>query len=185
VPRVLLLLPSATYRAEDFLAAAEAVGAEVVVASERRQALRGPMGDRALRVDLRRPERAAQAVVELAERVGLDAVVAVDDGGVATAALAGERLGLAHNPPAAYFVTPTRMWELGIGGLLAVVVAVRQRRGLGTLLPATPRVVLAWLGLTAIGITVPPTFTDSTGFSVPWARSSSSTEMSWLSALEM
>src|SRR2546430_10704064 len=74
VPRVLLLLPTATYRAEDFLAAAEAVGAEVVVASERRQALRGPMGDRALRVDLRRPERAAGAVVELAERVRLDAV---------------------------------------------------------------------------------------------------------------
>jgi biotin carboxylase len=102
---VLLLLPTATYRAEDFLAAAEAVGAEVVVASERRQALRRSMGDRALRVDLRRPERAAQAVVELAERVGLDAVVAVDDGGVATAALAGERLGLAHNPPAAVAAT--------------------------------------------------------------------------------
>ena len=105
MPRVLLLLPTATYRAEDFLAAAEAVGAEVVVASERRQALRGPMGDRALRVDLRRPDRAAEAVVELAERVGLDAVVAVDDGGVATAALAGERLGLPHNPPAAVAAT--------------------------------------------------------------------------------
>jgi biotin carboxylase len=102
---VLLLLPTATYRAEDFLAAAEAVGAEVVVASERRQALGGAMGDRALRVDLRRPERAAEAVVELAERVGLDAVVAVDDGGVATAALAGERLGLPHNPPAAAAAT--------------------------------------------------------------------------------
>jgi biotin carboxylase len=105
VPRVLLLLPTATYRAEDFLAAAGAVGAEVVVASERRQALRGAMGDRALRVDLRRPERAADAVVELAGRVGLDAVVAVDDGGVATAALAGERLGLPHNPPAAVAAT--------------------------------------------------------------------------------
>jgi len=102
---VLLLLPTATYRAEDFLAAAEAVGAEVVVASERRQALRDPMGDRALRVDLRRPERAAEAVVELAERVGLDAVVAVDDGGVATAALAGEQLGLPHNPPSAVAAT--------------------------------------------------------------------------------
>jgi biotin carboxylase len=102
---VLLLLPTATYRAEDFLAAAEAVGAEVVVASERRQALRDPMGDRALRVDLRRPERAAEAVVELAGRVGLDAVVAVDDGGVATAALAGERLGLPHNPPSAVAAT--------------------------------------------------------------------------------
>ena len=51
------------------------------------------------------------------------------------------------NPPSAYFVTPTRMWELGIGGLLAVVVAVRQRRGLGHLLPPGARTVLAWVGL--------------------------------------
>jgi biotin carboxylase len=105
VPRVLLLLPTATYRAEDFIAAADAVGAEVVVASERRQALGGAMGDRALRVDLRRPERAAAAVAELAQRVGLDAVVAVDDGGVSTAALASERLGLPYNPPAAVAAT--------------------------------------------------------------------------------
>jgi biotin carboxylase len=105
MPRVLLLLPTATYRAEDFLAAAAAVGAEVVVASDRRQALAGAMGDRALRIDLRRPQRAADAVVALAGRVGVDAVVAVDDGGVAVAALASARLGLPHNPPAAVAAT--------------------------------------------------------------------------------
>jgi biotin carboxylase len=105
MPRVLLLLPTATYRAEDFLAAAETVGAEVVVASDRRQALHGAMGDRALRIDLRRPERAAAAIVALARRVGLDAVVAVDDGGVLAAALASEQLGLAHNPPSAVAAT--------------------------------------------------------------------------------
>ncbi len=105
MPRVLLLLPTATYRAEDFLAAAATLGAEVVVASDRRQALHGAMGDRALRVDMRRPERAAAAIVELAARSPLDAVVAVDDGGVAAAALASERLGLAHNPPAAVAAT--------------------------------------------------------------------------------
>ncbi len=59
----------------------------------------------------------------------------------------------AHNPAAAYFVTPTRMWELGIGGLLAVVVAVRQRRHLPHLLPESARVVLAWLGFAAIAWT--------------------------------
>ena len=105
MPRVLLLLPTATYRAEDFLAAAAAVGAEVVVASDRRQALHGAMGDRALRIDMRRPDRAAAAIAELAGRSPLDAVVAVDDGGVAAAALASERLGLAHNPPSAVAAT--------------------------------------------------------------------------------
>jgi peptidoglycan/LPS O-acetylase OafA/YrhL len=58
-----------------------------------------------------------------------------------------------HNPAAAYFVTPTRMWELGVGGLLAVVVAVRQRRSLPPLLSQTPRVVLAWVGFAAIAWT--------------------------------
>jgi biotin carboxylase len=105
VARVLLLLPTATYRAEDFLAAAAAVGAEVVVASDRRQALHRSMGDRALAVDLRRPQRAADAIAELAGRTPLDAVVAVDDGGVVAAALASERLGLPHNPPAAAAAT--------------------------------------------------------------------------------
>jgi len=95
---LLLLLPTAAYRARDFLDAAAALGAEVVVASERRQVLDGVMGDRALRVNLRRPEAAAQAIVALAERTPLDAVVAVDDQGVLVAALAAERLGLAHNP---------------------------------------------------------------------------------------
>ena len=99
--RLLLLLPSATYRAKDFLDAAARLDAEVVVASDHRQALAGALGDRALRVDLRRPEAAAQAIVELAKRAPLDAVVAVDDQGVLVAALAAKRLGLAHNPPEA------------------------------------------------------------------------------------
>jgi biotin carboxylase len=99
--RVLLLLPTATYRAADFLQAAEALGAEVVVASEREQALAGLMGERALTLDLRHPEVAAGAIVALSERTPFDAVVAADDQGVLAAALAGERLGLAHNPPGA------------------------------------------------------------------------------------
>ncbi len=41
MPRVLLVLPTATYRASDFLAASRALDAEVVVASERRRAMRG------------------------------------------------------------------------------------------------------------------------------------------------
>lgn len=105
MPRVLLLLPSSTYRAGDFIAAAEVLGAEVVVASERRQALAGLMGERALRVDLRHPEVAAETIVDAAARAPIDAVVAVDDQGVLVAALAGARLGVAHNPPDAVAAT--------------------------------------------------------------------------------
>ncbi|OKI23934.1 acyltransferase [Saccharothrix sp. CB00851] len=47
------------------------------------------------------------------------------------------------DPGAAYFVTPTRMWELGIGGLAAMVLH-RLR------LSATARLLLAWGGLAAV-----------------------------------
>jgi biotin carboxylase len=95
VARLLLLLPTASYRAADFLAAARALGAEVVVASDRRLV---SMGDSQLTLDLRRPEAAAEAIAALAEERPLDAVVAVDDQGVRVAALAAERLGLSGNP---------------------------------------------------------------------------------------
>ena len=53
----------------------------------------------------------------------------------------------ANNPAAAYFVTPTRMWELGVGGLVAVW-ATR-----GRLVPAPVAAPLAWAGLAAIAFT--------------------------------
>lgn len=59
-------------------------------------------------------------------------------------------LSLAHavhisfaNPAPGYFLTTTRVWELGLGGLLAIIASA-------TYLPQRPRVVLAWLGLGAI-----------------------------------
>ena len=105
MPRVLLLLPSATYRAPDFLDAARALDVEVVVASEQPQALAVAMGDRALHVELREPGPAADAIVALAGRTAIDAVVAVDDQGVLVAAEAAARLGLPANPPSAVAAT--------------------------------------------------------------------------------
>lgn len=101
VARVLLLLPSGTYKAPDFLAAADRLGAEVVVASETEQTLADAMGDRALVVDLADPKGSAAAITALAARRPLDAVVAVDDQGVLTAALAATELGLPANAPEA------------------------------------------------------------------------------------
>lgn len=81
------------------------MGVEVVVASDQPQAMSGAMGGRALHVDLDRPEATATAIVELAARMPLDAVVGVDDQGVLPTAVAAERLGLPHNPPAAAALT--------------------------------------------------------------------------------
>ena len=99
VTRILLLLPTATYRAPDFLAAAADLGVDVVVGSEHRQALSGFMGDRAVLVPLTDVAAAVDAIVTLHRRSPLDAVLAVDDQGVAIASATAARLGLRHNPP--------------------------------------------------------------------------------------
>ena len=99
--RALLLLPTATYRAADFIAAARTLGVEVVVASDEVPVLAATMGDRAVVVPLDDADAAARAIEALDARSPIDAVVAVDDQGVIVAAEAGERLGFPHNPPAA------------------------------------------------------------------------------------
>lgn len=103
--RVLLLLPTATYRAPDFVDAAAALGVDVVVGSERAQAMAAAMGDRALVVPLSDPEAAADAVEALHRRAPVHAVVAVDEQGVVAAATSSARLGLRHNPPSAVAAT--------------------------------------------------------------------------------
>ncbi|CAN5755833.1 hypothetical protein BH24ACT5_BH24ACT5_21230 [soil metagenome] len=105
VPRILLLLPTATYRAAGFVAAAARLGVDVVVGSEHRQALAGAMGDRAVVVPLAGGDAAVDAIVALHDRTPLDAVLAVDDQGVVVAAAAAQRLGLRHNPPDAVAAT--------------------------------------------------------------------------------
>jgi biotin carboxylase len=97
--RLLLLVPSATYRARDFLEAARALGVDVVIGTEEAHALHDLMGTGALEVPLHDPVRAARVIVAHDEVAPLDAVIAVDDQGTVVAAEASAELGLRHNPP--------------------------------------------------------------------------------------
>jgi biotin carboxylase len=101
VPRVLLLVPTATYRAPDFVKAARALGVELIVGSEEPPAI----GDRSVAVPLDDPEAAVPVIETIDDGRGVDAVVAVDDQGVVVAAAAGARLGFPHNPPDAVAAT--------------------------------------------------------------------------------
>jgi biotin carboxylase len=103
--RVLLLLPTSTYRAADFMAAARSLDVEVVVGSEYPQAMASSMGDRAVVVPMNDVQAAVDAIAALHERFPLDAVLAVDDGGALVAASASARLGKRHNPPEAVRAT--------------------------------------------------------------------------------
>jgi len=91
VKRVLLLLPTTTYRTADFLDAVSGLDVEVVVGSERTPALAGLMEGRALRVDFRRPDAAALAIAGYARERPLDAIVPVDDEATLVAARAAAK----------------------------------------------------------------------------------------------
>jgi biotin carboxylase len=103
VARVLLVVPTSSYRIADFIDAAGALGVEVAVAAEEDLPLLAI--DRFVRIDCSDPVAAAATVVDLAATTSIDAIVPVDDAGVVIAALASESLGLPHNPPAAAAAT--------------------------------------------------------------------------------
>jgi len=97
--RLLLLMATRTYRAKAFMRAAHKLGAEVIVGSERRQALSRMAPGGTLTLDLRHPERAAAAIVAYARERPLRAIVGVDDDTTLVAALASAALGLPGNAP--------------------------------------------------------------------------------------
>jgi biotin carboxylase len=101
VPRVLLLLPTRSYRIPDFLSAAEKLGVEVTVASEEPSTMErlNPAG--LLTLDFADLGGAAARASDFVGRHPIAAVVGVDERTAIAAAAISERLGLPHNPVAA------------------------------------------------------------------------------------
>ena len=98
VERLLLLLPTTTYRTQAFVDAAAALGVELVCAAEQPSTFEGLAPDRLLTLDFADPARAAEQAALFAARRPLDAVVGVDDLTAVAAAAIAARLGLKANP---------------------------------------------------------------------------------------
>jgi biotin carboxylase len=99
--RLLLLLPTTTYRTQDFLDAAGALGVDIVCASEKPSTFEAHAPDNLLTLDFTDPDAAAARVAEFTERRPLNAVVGVDDLTTVAAAAIAERLGLRSSAVAA------------------------------------------------------------------------------------
>ena len=99
--RLLLLLPTTTYRTQDFLAAARTLGLDLVCASERPNTLEAQLPDHFLTVDFTDPDGAAATVAAFSRSNPLRAVVGVDDVTAVAAAAIAERLGLTSSAVAA------------------------------------------------------------------------------------
>ena len=95
--RLLLLLPTTTYRTHDFMAAAAALEVAVVVGSERRQALAAETPGSTLVLDFARPAASVDRIVAFDREYPVRTVVGVDDETVVLAAMACKALGLPHN----------------------------------------------------------------------------------------
>jgi biotin carboxylase len=99
--RLLLLVPTTTYRTEDFVEAARALDVDLVIASDRPNVMAGEFPDHLLTLPFDDPDAAAREVRAYAARRPLDAVVPVDDATTVVASAVGEALGLRVNPLAA------------------------------------------------------------------------------------
>jgi len=106
MPRVLLLVPTASYRAPDFVRAAKALGVELIVGSEEPPPIPNAS---AVQVPLADAAATAEMIDDLDRARGIDAVVAVDDQGIVAAAVVGERLGFPHNAPDAVAATRDKL----------------------------------------------------------------------------
>jgi len=91
-PRVLLLVPARTYRAADFILAAERMGLDLVVASDGALPIGGAV------IPARSADLDASARRILARAGSVDAVVAADTPMLVLAAIVAAAMGLPHNP---------------------------------------------------------------------------------------
>jgi biotin carboxylase len=108
-PRVLLLLPTTSFKATAFLDAAERLAVDVVVGTDRRQALEDLAPGGTLTVDPRQPERSLRLLRGAHRERPFAAIVAADDETVVLAARAAHALGLSHNDAAAAAATRDKL----------------------------------------------------------------------------
>jgi len=100
-PRLLLLLPTVTYRTVAFVEAARRLGAELTVASERPSTFERANPTGLITLDFADPTHAAGQARAFARGHLVHGVVAVDDETAVVAAAIAEELGLRGNPVAA------------------------------------------------------------------------------------
>ena len=101
MPRVLLLLPTTTYRARDFLDAAARLRLDVTVGTEETSAVEGLNPQGLLTLDFRDPADCVRRVEDFARAHPVDAAIGVDEETSVAAAAIAARLGLPANPPGA------------------------------------------------------------------------------------
>jgi biotin carboxylase/thiol-disulfide isomerase/thioredoxin len=105
MPRVLLLLPTTSWRAEALLAACARLGVEATVGTDRPLVWADRTPDKVIALDFARPAAAAETVAAFADAQPIAAVIGADDETTVLAATIADRLGLPHDPAEALAAT--------------------------------------------------------------------------------
>jgi biotin carboxylase len=100
-PRLMLLFTTTGYEAREFVQAAQQLGVDTVLGSDRCHVLDDPWQDGALPLRFERPQEAAQQILDYARSQPLDAILPIGDTPVLTASLANQALHLQHHSPRA------------------------------------------------------------------------------------
>ena len=97
MPRLLLLLPTTTYRTKAFMDAALKLGVDIVAASEQPSTMAATNPAGLLTLDFLDPERSGREAARFASRFPIDAVIPVDEDTAVVAAFVARALDLDHN----------------------------------------------------------------------------------------
>jgi biotin carboxylase len=97
MPRVLLLLPTTTYRTRAYIDAALKLGVDVVAASEISSSLENKNPENLLTLNFFEPEKAAEQAAQYAAQFPVDAVIPVDEDTAVVSGFVAQALGLQQN----------------------------------------------------------------------------------------
>ena len=106
--RLLLLIPTTSYRVADFLDAAHRLGVDVAVGSNQRQVLEAFADGRTVTINFQDLEKGVREICAYARDYPLSAVLGVDEETTVLASRASKALGLAHNAPEAVEATANK-----------------------------------------------------------------------------
>src|SRR6266498_4880590 len=107
--RLLLRIPTTTYRTEDFVEAARRLDVDLAIASDRPNVMSAEFPDHLLTLPFSDPEAAVEEMRRFAARRPLDAVVPVDDLTAVVGAAICRDLGLRSSPVAAVSATRNKL----------------------------------------------------------------------------
>lgn len=135
--RVLLIAPAQSYRIPAYFNAAQALGVELVLASDGRHSLISRVVE-GVHIDFSEPERSHRRLLDAIREEPVSAVVATDDAATELSSRVAESLELPHNPPSAARIA--RRKDLARAALASAGVRVPRFRTIDLRRPRVPQI---------------------------------------------